>query len=374
MPSQNNWTKVPSTPGFYRMQVAGKMVYRFRAPGETTWTRVPGHPNEMEAKQWRNRYLGEDESVRVKPTSAKFIDVADAALVALEQNRRAESTMKGHKICLRTYLRPLHNIAIQEIDRHVLIARVVRPMEEKKLSGSTIHNAMMTTSVVFEYAIDCKPRLVSDNPVRRVKTGEARPSRKTKKKKVILSQAQLATLLDNSKGTHRLIFATLALTGLRISECLNLEWSMIDFENRLIWPDGTKTEASKGSVQLSKKLASMLAAHKLASYSGHDTDYVFVSSTGRRFDRFNVAHRLNETCARAQKTDPTFPSFSPHHLRHTFVSQLLFATGGDIGLASSQARHASPAVTMAVYAHEVSMAQGDRRAADAIDASLGSGL
>lgn len=375
MPRNNIWEKVPSTTGFYRCKTAEGTVYRFRAPGETNWTRVPGHPRDVDAaKQWRNRFIGEDEAVRVKPMSTKLVDVAEAALRALEQNRRAASTMRNHRDNLRVHLKPLHNLKIQEIDRHVLIAKVVRPMEEKALSGSTIHNAMMTASVIFEYAVDCRPRLVTENPVRRVKGGEARPSRKTNKKRIILNRDQLATLLAAAYDPHRLVFATLAYTGLRLSECLNLRWDMIDFASRLIWPDGTKTEASKGSVQLSKQLASMLAAHKLACGRGDD-QYVFVSDqNGDPFKCRNIQHRLETTIQRIQKTDPTFPMFTPHHFRYTFVSQLLRETGGDIALASSQARHASPAVTLAIYSREIAEAKDDRRAADAIDAALGSTL
>lgn len=373
-----SWQKVPKVSGFYRRETGQGIVYRFRAPGERAWTRVPGHPTENEAKQWRNRYLGEDASTRVAPSSTRFIDVADAAINAKEDMRRSESTISGHRLVLRTYLKGLHNLKIQEIDRHVLIAKVVKPMEEgrigrfgKPLSGSSIHNALNTASVVFEHAMDCQPRLASENPTKRIKAGEARPSRRSVKKKVILSGEQLAVLLENTEGSLKLLLAVLALAGLRLSEARNLRWEWIDFEGRRIWPNGTKNRSSRdGAVQLSKKLTPMLAAAKLRLPG----EYVFPDYQGASVKNRAIERRLENLIEKIRKADPDFPAPTPHHLRHTFISHLLFATNGDIGLAASQGRHSSPAVTLSIYAHEVETARGSMRAADAIDAGLGAAL
>ena len=56
-----------------------------------------------------------------------------------------------------------------------------------------------------------------------------------------------------------------------------------------------------------------------------------------------------------------------HALRHTHASQLI-ASGVDIATISKRLGHASPAITLSIYAHM--FASNDRKAADAIDASL----
>ena len=57
-----------------------------------------------------------------------------------------------------------------------------------------------------------------------------------------------------------------------------------------------------------------------------------------------------------------------HALRHTHASMLI-AAGLPITVVSKRLGHASPAVTLSIYAHQFS--GDDRQAADAIDRALG---
>ena len=59
-----------------------------------------------------------------------------------------------------------------------------------------------------------------------------------------------------------------------------------------------------------------------------------------------------------------------HDLQHTFAS-LLIAQGANVVYASRQVGHASPDITLRVYAHLFDRAEYAQRSSDALEASFG---
>ena len=126
-----------------------------------------------------------------------------------------------------------------------------------------------------------------------------------------------------------------------------------------------KTSRSRRTLDIGPDAAAALTAHRdrrafqrLALGDGYaDSGLVFASELGTPLDQGNVTRRFTRALRRAELPQST----RLHDLRHGVATMLLEA-GEPIPAVSEYLGHASPAVTMAVYAHAVPGAK--KRAAE----------
>lgn len=160
---------------------------------------------------------------------------------------------------------------------------------------------------------------------------------------------------------HRLLFAVLAQTGLRVSEALGLEWRDVRFGARPVLAverqsyrgelSALKTRNSRRTVPLSPGLARALWAVRGSADPGQA---VFRTGTGGRLSDGNVRRRwLHPAAARAGLDGIGF-----HTFRHTCAS-LLFEEGRNIKQVSRWLGHADPAFTLRTYVHLMDEGIGD---------------
>ena len=222
--------------------------------------------------------------------------------------------------------------------------------------------------------------------VRNVAT-EQRPPKVDSEPVEILTQDQITQLPAQLTGRVVHVPALLVLyTGLRRSELLALQWSDINFDRAELSVSRaleetkelglrikkTKSKAANRRLSLSPVAIDLLRQHrrdqlelrmKLGAGRPADNAWVFpvvgtndlwaptaLSTAWRKF-----AHKF--------ELGATF-----HALRHTHASALL-AAGVDIVTVSHRLGHASPDITLKVYAHLFH--RDDTKAAAAIDAALG---
>ena len=135
-----------------------------------------------------------------------------------------------------------------------------------------------------------------------------------------LYQQLLQTVLDQTADTetgllHRSWFLTLALTGIRLSELLDLRISDLELPTRRLFIHESKNEQGR-VVFLTPALAQHLQAY-LAWRPNSQTDHLFVTPDGRPLAQGTVRYRCRQWGAIHAV------SFSPHRLRHTFATRLL---------------------------------------------------
>ena len=240
--------------------------------------------------------------------------------------------------------------------------------------------------------------LVGVNPVSLLDRVE-RPSSDDEKLKRILNADELRTLIDSvdlvgrraSKSAgkvvvqhpdapYRLLFATAAETGGRLSEVLGLAWENIDLDAETIAfthqldRDGKrvplKTKRSRRVLEVTPRLIAELRRLKLKSRRSGAHHLVFVTREGTPHDQRNVGGRvLQRAVERAglsavKQGDTTVisaPTF--HALRHSHASALI-AAGWDIEEVSARLGHADVSTTMRIYVHQFDAARrsDDRRA------------
>jgi integrase len=154
-------------------------------------------------------------------------------------------------------------------------------------------------------------------------------------------------------------FRTIALVslsfGLRISECLALRWSDIDWLNANLYIqraivrqrlDEVKTSYSARSMPIDGRMLELLKVWKQASQFAAADDWLFASPA--KIGRLPwSADAVNDAYLKAAKT-AGIGHVSTHTMRHTFRSWL-DATGASITVQKSLMRHSSIKTTLDVY-------------------------
>ena len=210
-----------------------------------------------------------------------------------------------------------------------------------------------------------------------------------------LQPEQVHAVLTAAKGTpwepH---LALLGLLGLRRGELLGLSWEAVDLDaatlrverNMVTLPGGVahlgtpKTKGSRRALRLSARMVAVLRQHRarqaeLALAAGSDwsgtmvddegvtVSLVFTDEAGRPMP----GHRLNDALERIA-TAAGVGHVNPHRFRHSAAS-LMIAEGMDLAAVGAVLGHASPAMTMSVYAHAIERTKA--AATDSIAAAVG---
>lgn len=167
-------------------------------------------------------------------------------------------------------------------------------------------------------------------------------------------------LVDHLTDPYDTMFTTLALSGIRIGECLGLTVKSIDFEAGLIRIDQTwdsnersmhlpKTESSIRSVEMISCLAEILSKY-MEEHDIEDPDALLFPATINTQEPRPYG-TVNGMYIKALKR-LRMRHLEIHSLRHSFAS-VMIASGVAIPTLSRNLGHASPETTMKVYAHEI---------------------
>ena len=210
------------------------------------------------------------------------------------------------------------------------------------------------------------------NPMGRLERGERPPARSREQR--ILDRDEIGLLLDAAAPQYRTLLASAIFTGLRQGELLALVWDNVDLANGIVRVRKAlrqgrrlepKTPQAIRDVVLMPALSRMLREHKLATPYSAETDFVFSSAAGTAFYWRNVARRGLGAALELAKLQ----HIRWHDMRHTFAS-LLIAEGANVVYVSRQLGHASPDITLRVYAHLFDHAEQAMRTSAALEAAF----
>jgi len=217
----------------------------------------------------------------------------------------------------------------------------------------------------------------------------------------ILQQGQIAPLLEALQGHWLSPIATVAVgSGMRQGEIMGLRWTDVDLEKGLLRVERSleetratglrfkppKTKAGTRTISLPASVVDALKAHRkrqleqrLALGLGKpDKDaLVFCGPEGEAIAPSRVSGAWRDAIDRFRKPGENgapasldIPKVRFHDLRHTHASALI-AGGLDVVAISRRLGHASPVVTLSVYAHLFK--KSDEGAAAAIEAAMRTG-
>ena len=254
-------------------------------------------------------HLREKEDVPFSALVEEYLEYASASKSATTF-RSDKCRIEGH---LLPYFRdiPLKQITPKFVDDYK------RMRVRERASPKTVNNELDNLSHMMKMAVRwgfIKHNTVSD--VEKLKVPK-RPPR-------FLRQDEIHRLVEAAEGSHiHPMLVTALHTGMRKSELLNLRWSDMDFQQRVIivqhkedWH--TKNYRSR-ALQMTPALYDILMEHrKFHLELGVRSEYVFTYKGQRILD--GVRKSLRTAVRKAGLGNVTL-----HTLRHTFASQLTMA-------------------------------------------------
>ncbi len=221
-------------------------------------------------------YLNELEKLRKKkygldqiepPSPIPFGDFANEYLENYAEKKRSKKCYYFHVDRLKRFFsgRMLNTITIDDIETY-------QKRRAGEVSNATVNRELACLSGIFTYAV--KKGRISYNPVRQVERDEEEP-----KERRALTTDEVERLLDSiekSGSPYLKAFVKIALnTGMRPSEVLSLKWKDIDFINRFIRVEKSKTDR-KNSIKRKGRDVSLNKLAEDAIKSVKKThDYIF---------------------------------------------------------------------------------------------------
>lgn len=286
----------------------------------------------------------EDELNQYMRTEDANILFSDFLEVWLEQHRHEirNSTYQSYEGAVKNILVPYFkklNVSLQNLSSHH-IQKLYNMMLDSGNSVNTVkhYNAYLSSAI----KLALRRNLIKFNPLMCVQL-----PRMEKSKAKAFTKEELKKVLKVTKNTPIEIPVLLAAyCGLRRSEICGLEWSDIDFNNKIIhirktrvgikkeiFEEKTKSESSRRDLPLDSALETVLNQEKIKQQNNRlllkseyqDNDFICVWEDGRPLP----SHYISKKFSKIMKT-LGFCGYSFHSLRHTVGT--LMCNKGNINL------------------------------------------
>ncbi len=257
----------------------------------------------------------------------------------------SNNTINSYKYDVEKFLNDT-NRNIKEIDEEDIIF-FLYSIANDKVSNSTVARYYSSLNSFFEFLILKKYR--KSNPMSLIEYPKL-----SKNLPEYLSQEEVTKLFNTieksntdqfTKYRDLAIFEILYSCGLRVSECSNLKFNQINFEEKylIIYGKGRKERFVPFGKIADKKLNDYILLRN--NIENIKTQNIFVSRLKKPLSRVSIWKRLKfySNIANIQK------NIYPHILRHSFATHLLI-NGADLRFVQELLGHSSIATTE-IYTH-----------------------
>jgi integrase len=261
---------------------------------------------------------------------------------------KTQKTQKTYLVYLKNWILPKWGDLYLHLIRPVAVEQWLRSLEDlSDGSKAKIRNIM---SAVFSHAI--RFEIADKNPITPV-----RQSAKRTTVPVILDPAELRRLFGELGIRERAMIIVDALTGIRRSELMGLQWCDVDFignriEIRRSMVDQIvgwcKTETSRKPVVMDEHIAQALIAWRLESMYTGPQDWVWASPHRKGRQPLWLSTIMRYYIQPAARRVGIQKNVGWHTFRHTF-STLIKSLGVDAKVVQELLRHASFKTTMDGY-------------------------
>lgn len=259
---------------------------------------------------------------------------------------------EGH---VRNHFKDLNGLLINRI-AIVTVEKFITIRQAQGMNISTLRRILVTLGQILNYAV--RHRYIDHNPLRDAERPRERGVNHEEGDKIkVLTPDQIKILLEHvSNPKYHTFFLMSIMTGARAGELLGLKWPDIDWnpkqpqvyvqrtfnKGRFFTP---KTKNSRRKIDLAPAVIRSLKKWRLAC-PATELDLIFPNKAGSPMDSDNLTKRYFHPALKAAN----LPKIRFHDLRHTYAS-LLIEQGENIKYVQTQLGHATPTVTLNVYAH-----------------------
>lgn len=329
-----------------------------------------------------------DKADAIKLQLGKGLDLINAEITFSELKRLwsiskepllRPSQLKDYLTSLKPFV-PLEEKKINRLiksDFQSIINEYARknPRTGKPTAKATLSAYRMAARQVMDFAVE--NRILDYNPLTYVRIPKDAPK---EKRRALTEQEQ--QWIINTPHRAQLPAMLMMLAGLRLEECLGLQWKDIDLRSAVIHvhqkllykesppriEQGAKTAAGVRDVDIPKTLVTYLkqqplhAPDSLVNQNAHGKPYT-ATSWKTTWDSYLLT--LNVKYGDFSRYDKEYKSkfdpagvpfviekFTAHCLRHTHATNL-FHCGKDILYVQHQLGHSKPETTLNIYTHLV---------------------
>ncbi|MTV49612.1 tyrosine-type recombinase/integrase [Heliobacillus mobilis] len=223
--------------------------------------------------------------------------------------RFSKETVRSYQLSLRQFF----EFCVKEYDEVVAqdIRRWLSSLGASGLKPRSICVKLACLKSFYKYCLE--ENQIVKNPTARIQ----RPRLDDSLPKY-LEKADLAKLFEQSRHDprDRAIIETLYVTGVRISELLNIRLEDIKWDTRQIWIKKGKGNRERFVLMTTE------CAERLKTYlktRGIDSPYLFANQRKGKLSRVWVEHRFRIYSKQLSLNIPV----TPHTLRHTFAAHLI---------------------------------------------------
>ena len=265
----------------------------------------------------------------------------DDYLINCEERNLTQKSIEGYRYYLSYLKRYLeenqHSLLVDEILERDLKDFFNFMRKEKGNTQATINSAIASIKPFFNYLIE--QDVIQNHPMARIKKG------KVDQNPIIpFSQEDIHKLLKQPDKSRMAgyrdycIMLTLLSTGIRISECLNLTISDIDFNNNRILIRNSKNRTPR-IVGMAKKIKSELQRYiRLCLVGSSVNDYFFQNINGEQLAIRTIQQNITQY-GKLANIDTNI-RVSCHTFRHTYAISYL-KNGGSTASLREQLGHRS---------------------------------
>lgn len=295
---------------------------RYREPAGESFSIAQGYLAKRKAE-----VIDSYHSKKIIPEKILFSDFAD---LYLEEHckvnnaawKASEHMLKGWKEFLGN--KYLNEITVNDIEKF-------KAQKLKKSKPATINRYLACLKCLFNLAKYRWEYFTGENPVKKVKLLKENNERTR-----FLTTEEFQNLLNSANPTLKLIMLFAANTGMRKSEIQNLQWTQIDFSNKIIYLIKTKGNKRR-EIPINNTTEQILNQLK-----DNKSKWVFAKPNGLKYGDWRTA--WDNLLKKNNITDLKF-----HDLRHTFASHLVM-NGTDLYTVQQLLGHSTSKMTQR-YAH-----------------------
>ena len=260
------------------------------------------------------------------------------------EKRFSEHTVKSYTTDLNQFTSFLADEfqITDDIDevRFQIIRTWIASLLEKGVNPRSVNRKISTLKSYFKFLI--REGVIVENPMMKVVAPKSK-----KRLPVFIEEDQIESLLNEVQfeggfigERNKLIIELFYVTGIRLSELINIKISDIDFQNQLI-----KVLGKRNKERLIPLSSSMLEGLSNFIEKNQQNQFLFTNLDGKKLYTKLVYRLVNKYIGEISSVNKK----SPHILRHTFATHML-NNGADINAIKELLGHANLSATQ-VYTH-----------------------
>jgi len=260
------------------------------------------------------------------------------------EKRFSDHTVKSYSTDLKQFTSFLYDEfqIIDSIDevRFQIIRTWIASLLEKGISPRSVNRKISTLKSYFKFLI--RQGVVLENPMIKLVAPKSK-----KRLPIFIEEEQIASLLnevqfeDGFTGErNKLIIELFYVTGIRLSELINIKISDVNFQSQVIKVLGkrNKERLIPLSSNVLEELKSFIDKYQIECF-------LFANEDGKKLYTKLVYRIVNKYIGKISSVNKR----SPHILRHTFATHML-NNGADINAIKELLGHANLSATQ-VYTH-----------------------